>query len=93
MGVLTVSKGILLRQCSLPTATDLAHAVWVANQADWWYPEQLITWDSCLLSLPPFCCSSKMGLFKYCFQMYGAVNLQCDKNDCLKIGRLLFERQ
>lgn len=34
-----------------------------------------------------------MRLFEYCFQMYGAVNFQCTENDCLKMGRLLFERQ
>lgn len=39
------------------------------------------------------CCSTKMRLFEYWFQMYGAVNFQCTKNNCLKMGRLLFERQ
>lgn len=93
MGVLTVSKGVLLGHCSPPTATAPAHAVWVANQAECRYPGELISWDSCLLSLPLLCCFSKMELFKYYFQMYGTVNFQCAWNDCLKIGRLLAERQ
>lgn len=71
MGVVTVSKGVLLGHCSLPTATAPAHAVWVANQAECRYPGELIAWDSCLLSLPLLCCFSKMELFNPIFKYMG----------------------